>query len=464
MATTNAVKLKKTSDFGSGPVLGTLFRLSLPAIGMMFLNTLVFLVDSIFVSWLGEAQIAAMSLSLAVSMIFQALMEGVGNGTTALVGQNLGRDNVRLARLLAISGLTLAYTVAVMAVPLFFRPTAGFLLGKLGAMSDPAVLEAAYLYNFWLPLTLPFIAYTYICNCVFRCQGDTVRPLIAMSISNIVNAILDPIFIFTLGWGIEGAAVATIIGRICATVYLYRMMKTRSALSVPVFPIPRRIFAANWLKIALIGLPVALSTGTAAAGFGWLNRILSNFGNYAMAALMMSLRIEDFSFTVIIGVCSALTPFLAYNYGRRDLPRMLEGIRASGIIAGGIMLLIGSIIFVFPHPFIRLFRPSEEAASLTVLAIRLAISSYPFIIVQFILNAFFVATGYSTFGTVAQLVRSIFVRIPAAYFFASLWGDRGIWLFQPASWLFGAIVAWFFASYLVKKIRARFLLEEMRGV
>jgi putative MATE family efflux protein len=454
---------QKQQDLGSAPVMKLLLRLSLPSMGMMFLNTFVFLADSIFVSWLGEEQIASMSLSLPVAITFFALLEGVVGGTTALVGQNLGRGSQMLARIIAVSGLTLTYALCLPMIPLLSRGASAWIFNGLGAMGNESILEFSYLYNFWWPITAPFIAYTFISNSVFRCQGDTITPLIAMLVANTVNIILDPIFIFPMHMGIEGAAIATLLGRVASSAYLYFKMKWSRGIFLPVLPNMRRAFLKFWGDIAFIGLPVAMSTGSVALGFGWLNRILAGFGNYAVVALMMSLRIEDFSFNVIVGVCAALTPFLAFNYGRRDLPRMMEGMKAAAVIACAAIIVIGSVIFIFPRIFIDLFRPTEQAAQTAALSIRYAISSYPFIIANFIMNALFVATGYSAFGTVVSLVRSIIIRVPAAYFFAHLFGIRGIWIFQPVSWSLAAALSWFFFVKLVKKIKNIFLLEKIKA-
>ncbi|MDR0615336.1 MAG: MATE family efflux transporter [Synergistaceae bacterium] len=458
----NSSLAQKQADLGSAPVMPLLLRMALPSMGMMFLNTLVFLVDSIFVSWLGEVPIASMSLSLPVAITYFALMEGVVAGTTALVGQNLGRGNGRQAHMIAVSGLTLAYALCLVTLPLAFRGPSGWIFRSLGADAE-GIIGEAYLYNFWWFFMAPFIAYTFISNSVFRCQGDTMTPLIAMTIANAVNIILDPIFIFPMGMGIEGAAIATLIGRVASSVYLYFKMKRSGGIFIPVLPNARRAFLKYWRLIAYIGLPVAISTGSVALGFGWINRILYGFGNYAVVALMMSLRIEDFSFTVIVGVCAALTPFLAFNYGRRDLPRMIEGMKSASIIACSVILVVGSILFISPRLFINLFRPTAEAAEAAVLSIRYAISAYPFIISQFIMNALFVATGRSFYGTAAQLVRSIFIRVPSAYFFAYMFGISGIWLFQPVSWFFASLLSVFFTAVLVRKIKQEFLLEDIRN-
>ncbi|MDR1965937.1 MAG: MATE family efflux transporter [Synergistaceae bacterium] len=454
---------QKQQDLGEAPVMKLLLRLSLPSMGMMFLNTLVFLADSIYVSWLGEDQIAAMSLSLPVAIAFFALMEGVVGGTTALVGQNLGMGNQRMARLIAVAGLTLAYALCVPMLPLFSSRSSAMIFEWFGAMGNTALLRHAYLYNFWWPVTAPLIAYTFVSNSVFRCQGDAVTPLISMTIANVVNVILDPIFIFSLGMGVEGAAIATLIGRVAASAYLYFRMRGSGGIFIPVIPNPRRIFLKYWKSIASIGFPVTLSTGSVALGFGWLNKILAGFGNYAVVALMMSLRIEDFSFTIIAGVATSLTPFLAFNYGRRDLRRMTDGMKAAAAIAGVASLSVGSILFVFPRLFIDLFRPTPEAAEAAVLSIRYAITSYPFVIAQLMMNSLFVATGYSAFGTIAQLVRSLVVRVPAAYLLASLWGIGVVWAYQPASWFFAAIVSAIFLAHLIRKIKNDFLLEKIKS-
>jgi Na+-driven multidrug efflux pump len=236
-------------------------------------------------------------------------------------------------------------------------------------------------------------------------------------------------------------------------------MKRAGGIFLPVIPNPRRVFVKFWRQIAFIGLPVTISSGSVALGFGWLNRILAGFGSYAVVALMMSLRIEDLSFNVITGVCTALTPVLAFNYGRRDLPRMIEGMKAACKIASVTIFVVGTVIFVFPRFFTDLFRPTELAAQLAVISMRCTILSYPFILAQFVMNSLFVGTGYSIFGTVTQIVRSILIRVPAAYLFAHFLGARGIWLFQPVSWIFAAAVSWIFAVRLIRRMKNDLLLD-----
>jgi Na+-driven multidrug efflux pump len=171
---------------------------------------------------------------------------------------------------------------------------------------------------------------------------------------------------------------------------------------------------------------------------------------------MLGIRVEDFYFTIAMGVSSALTPFLAFNYGRRDLPRMMAGIKAAAWIAGSLMTVTGAIIFIYPHVFLGLFHPSERVLDLAIRSIRVSMLVYPIVVMHFMMSSAFVATGYSLFATATQLVRSIFARIPAAYFFAWWLGEQGIWWFQPFSYLISSFVTLFCFIYMIKKIRQDF--------
>jgi putative MATE family efflux protein len=444
----------KPANLGEGPVGLTLLQMSVPAVGMMLLNTLFFMVDTIFISWMGELPTAAVALTFSVNIALFALLEGVGGGATALVGQNLGRGDVSTARRVAFSGLSLGYLLSVCMAPMLFPGVSASIFNQLGAAGNAEILQMSYAYNLWLPLTAPFIAYTFVSNCIFRCQGDTVTPLVCMSIANLVNGILDPIFIFVFGWGVGGAAAATFTGRIFACVYLYRKMKRNSGVSLPVL-IPREALStclAYWKPIAVIGFPVALAVGSIALGFGGVNRVLASFGHHAVAAWMLGIRVEDFYFTVAMGVSSALTPFLAFNYGRRDLPRMIAGVKSAVWIAGTLMTAIGAVIALYPHAFLGLFHPSERVMDLAIRSIRIAMTAYPLVIVQMMMNSFFVATGRSLFGAATNLTRSVVVRIPAAYFFAWYLGEKGVWWFQPFSWFTGGIVAWYGFARVLKAV------------
>lgn len=440
-------------DLGSGPVLGSLVRLSIPSIAMVLFHTLFNLVDTIFISWLGESHMVAISYTFPVQIGVWAVLEGVGNGVTALVGRRLGEGERELAQKTATAGLAFAYILCLLWIPFLFPGPSNAFFRMLGA-TDPVTLRQAWLYNMWIPPTIVLISFSYVANSIFRCQGNTMVPLYFFLIANGLNFVLDPLFIFTFGWGMTGAAAATFLGRFAGTFYLIKKLRETSEIKLDFFTRPRRGMLKTWGGITAIGLPVTLTTGSVAFGMGTVNRILSTtYGNIAVAGWMVGLRIEDIAFNTLMGINDALVPFLAFNYGRRNLERMRRGISSSFIISGVITVTIGLAIAFVPHPIISLFRPSEEVAAVAIQAIRITIAGYPMVIYSVLYNALFIATGYSAYGLVIQVCRSMLLRVPAVWLLAGAVSIDWVWLFQPISFTGAAALTWLFSWILLKKLR-----------
>lgn len=437
---------------GNGPVLRTLFFMSVPAILMAVSNTMCHLVDTVFVSWLGETQILAISFTFPVQICIFAVLEGVGNGMTALVARKLGENRLNEARNITLAGMGLAYTVSMLWFPLMIPSLSDAFFTLLGA--DTSVLRQVWLYNVWVPPTIIAISYSFIANSVFRCQGNTMVPLIYMLITNLTNLILDPIFIFTFGWGITGAAAATFLSRIAGGAYITRKLMTDSDIRVPLKPYIRKRMFGIWKRIVRIGLPITLSTGSVALGMGSVNRILAvTYGQLAVAGWMVGIRVEDLASNTLMGIQNSLVPFLAFNYGRRNLFRMKQGIVSAFKIASVVTGTLGVLIFISPQPLIALFRPSDAIASMAVQSIRITMLGFPAMIFAVIMNSLFTATGNAAYGLVAQVMRSMVFRILAITFLAARVSVHYIWLFQPLSFFGGAACSFLFVCILMKKLR-----------
>ena len=145
-------------DLGSGPVLSSLVRLSVPSIAMVLFHTLFNLVDTIFISWLGESHMVAISYTFPVQIGVFAVLEGVGNGVTALVGRRLGEGDRELAQKTATAGLAFSYILCLLWVPFLFPGPSNAFFRMLGA-TDPVTLRQAWLYNMWIPPMLVLISF-----------------------------------------------------------------------------------------------------------------------------------------------------------------------------------------------------------------------------------------------------------------------------------------------------------------
>ncbi|MGC9490238.1 MAG: MATE family efflux transporter, partial [Thermovirgaceae bacterium] len=277
-----SLKLKRSVDMGSGSVPKALWKLAIPSIASMFFHTLFHLVDTVFVSWLGEYSLAAMSLTFPVMFVLFALINGISVGTTTTVSNQLGTGNEEEAHDFCDASLILLLSLSFIPVPLLFRVVSNNFFGFLGGAGP--VLSESYRYSFWMIVGIPPMAFSLLGDSLFRSQGDTVTPMKAMILGNGINILLDPLFIFTFGWGIAGASFATVFGRLVSFAYIAHKLRSDSNLR-PSFRIPQKMFS-RWRRIIAIGVPVFLSQGSMAIGTAAMNRILSRYGAAAIGAWM----------------------------------------------------------------------------------------------------------------------------------------------------------------------------------
>ncbi|MCL2009730.1 MAG: MATE family efflux transporter [Synergistaceae bacterium] len=449
------------ADLGNDPPGRAILKLAIPSVGLFVFNGLLHLVDTIFVSWLGEASTAAMSFTGPVNLCLFALLECVAGGSAALMGRSLGRGDSWAARHIARNALALLYLFCVLSLPLILPGVSNALFTSIGAADagGSELLRLCWLYNMWMPIILPFMGFTYVVNTIFRAQGDTLTPFKAIAMANVINIALDPIFIFYFNWGIPGAAIATWVSRIVSSVYLLNRMNKHSSIVIHPSLAPRVRLTIYWKKILWIGVPVGLTVASIAMGMGSVNKILSNFGQRAVSSWMLGLRVEELAFNFVLGISSALVPFVAYNYGKRDMERMIAGFKAAYLMAFILMCSMGAVIYCYPELFLGLFGPMPEVKSMAASAIRASVPAYPFAIFVSLACGFFTGTGYSFFGMLTQFLRSIVFRVAAAWLFAVYFGFPHFWWFQSLAAFCGGIAGLLFFTLVTRRIRRSFEQE-----
>jgi len=236
-------------------------------------------------------------------------------------------------------------------------------------------------------------------------------------------------------------------------------MKKHSAIVIHPSLMPRNQLTVYWKKILWIGVPVGLTMASIAMGMGSVNKILSTFGQRAVASWMLGLRVEELAFNFSSGISAALVPFVAFNYGRRDMARMLAGFKAAYLLAFSLMCSMGAVIYCYPDLFLGLFGPMPEIKQMAANAIRASVPAYPFGIFVAQSCAFFTGTGYSFFGMSTQILRSIVFRVSAAWVFATYFAFSHIWWFQSFAAFCGSIVAFLFLTFVIRRIRRSFEQE-----
>jgi len=440
--------MKRSVDMGSGSVPKALWKLAIPSIASMFFHTLFHLADTVFVSWLGEYSLAAMSLTFPVMYILFALINGISVGTTTTVSNQLGAGNEEEARDFCDASLLLLLSLSLIPAPLLFPGVSDRFFGFLGGTGP--VLSESYRYSFWMVIGIPPMAFSLLGDSLFRSQGDTVTPMKAMILGNGINILLDPLFIFTFRWGIAGASIATVLSRLVSLGYIVHKLRSDSDLR-PSFRIPQNIFF-RWKRIIAIGFPVFLSQGSMAVGTAAMNRILSRYGAAAISAWMLGNRVEGLAFLPVFGVNGALIPFVGYNIGKGDYDRVKSALVTALVGSSVMMLSIGIIIFMWPYPVLAFFKPSAEVASMATASIRASATGYLFAAADITLWGLFQGSGYPVYGMISQFVRSLAVRIPSALVLAAYFGLSGVWWSQPLSTVGSGLVSLFFLSFVMKRI------------
>lgn len=450
---------RRKIDMGQGPVARTLFALALPSMASMLFHTLFHIVDTVFVSWLGEAPMAAMALTFPVAFIVFALVNGIGTGATSLITQNLGADRPEESKAYGTSSLSLMLLLSSIALPLLSPRLALPFYESLGG--TPEVARECYRYSLWIIASFPFMGFSVFADSLFRSQGDTVTPMYGLIIGNGLNLVLDPLFIFTFGWGIAGAAAATLLGRIASCLYLASRLRGHS--EIPLGLAFDRSFFRRWRDVAAIGLPVSFSQVSMATSGMLINKTLSLFGPAAIAAWMLGNRIEGLAFLPAFGLNGALVPFVGYNLGKGDDGRIRQGMKASIAFSMAIMAVIGFFLYLFPALFLAPFRPTAEVTHLATLSIRTSVLSYPFVAVDLVIWGVFQGSGYSLWGLAAQSIRALLFRVPLAVAFARAWGVQGVWWFQPLSAALSLTVSSLIMTQVLKRIRLRTAAAPLGG-
>ena len=451
------------NKMGTMPVGKLLINMATPMIIAMLVQALYNVVDSYFVSRIStdeaikESAIAAMSLSFAIQNILIGFATGIGVGVNALLSKSLGEGNQDRANRTAGNG-----------VVLMFICTAVFILfGIFGAGHYFDLMSDA-------PLTVEFgTNYIRIC-CVLslgifieilgerllQSSGRTIYTMITQGTGAVVNIILDPILIFGLGpfprMGIEGAAVATVIGQwIAATLAVIFNLKFNPDIQFSLSSLkPKKEVI---LPMLTVGIPTVVMTSIGSVMNMGINGILQGFTQYGEVPVNVFgiyFKLQSFFFMPLFGLNNATISIVAYNYGARRPDRIVKVLKIVCIGALCFMLIGLAAFQAIPQVLLGIFDQSEVFLTLGSRALRTISLCFPFAAVCIALGASFQALGNGIYSTIVSLCRQLIVLLPAAYLL-SLSGDVNAvwWAFPIAELMSLAATTVLFLRIFRQKIR-----------
>lgn len=436
---------------GSTPMLRLILSMSLPTMFSMIIQAMYNIVDSVFVSSLGQDALTALSLAYPLQLMTISVAVGTGVGINSFISRRLGEKNQELANngaangifISIISWLVFLLVGIFLTVPFFklFNPTPGvmkygvdytsiILIFSVGVMVEIAVEK------------------------VLQATGNMIFPMIFQLIGAVSNIVLDPLFIFGIGpfprMEVAGAAVATVIGQILAMLFaIYIFFFKKHAVQVhvrnfkPSLKIIKNIYAVGFPSIIMQSISSVLVVG--------LNAILMGFSEAAVSVHGIYYKMQSFVFMPVFGLNQGLMPIMGYNFGAKNKDRLHSAIRYGCIIAAFIMLCGTVIFWFFPAKILSLFNANDDILNMGIKAMRFISLSFLPAAIDIIFSTTFQAVGKGFSSMILSLLRQLVFILPAALVLSNF-GVNAVWFAYPIAEVGALIVAIFLYTRINKKV------------
>lgn len=418
----------KDNKMGTMPIPKLMLTMSLPAILSMLVQALYNIVDSIFVSRIGEEALTAVSLAFPIQIIIIACFLGIGTGVNSLISRKLGENDLDSATNAAEHGFVLSgilYIVIIIVGALFANKFFALFTEDVKILNyGTGYIRIIMIFSFGRLFAQSGMS-------TLQGTGEMVKPMKAQLIGAISNIILDPILIFGgLGFpamGVEGAAIATVIAQIISMVYIMVVLFTGDnyiKLDLKKFKYSNSIVK----QIMIVGLPVAAMQGLASIMLTGLNMILAGFNETAVAVMGVYYKLQSLIFMPIFGLGQGTMPIIGYNFGAQNKDRLMGALKLGMSLAVAFMT-IGMIVFqTFPAQLLSLFNSTEEMTEIGVTAFRIISLGFPLAAASIMISIAFQGMGDAYISLLVSFIRQIIVLLPTSYLFGKLAGLNAVWL------------------------------------
>ena len=446
-------------ELGTERIRKLLMQYAVPAVVAMTASSLYNMVDSIFIGHgVGPLAISGLALTFPLMNLAAAFGSLVGVGAATLISMRLGqRDYATAQRVLGnVVMLNLLLGVGFGLVALLFLDPILYFFGA----SDATI---GYAREYMTVILLGnVITHMYLgLNSVLRASGHPRKAMYATINTVIINTILDPIFIYGFGWGIRGAAIATVLAQIISLVWQFRLLSDRSELihfRRGIYRLRRRIVR----DVLAIGMSPFLMNLTACFIVILINKGLKTYGGDLMIGAYGIVNRLAFVFVMIVmGVNQGMQPIAGYNFGARQYDRVLRVLKLTIVCAVGITtagFLVGEFA---PRLAVSLFTSDEELIRLSVEGMRIVFVFFPIIGFQMVATNFFQSIGMAGKAIFMSLSRQLLFLMPGLIFLprffevSTPWdGSWGVWCAMPLSDFLATVVAFFMLTNQLRKFRA----------
>ena len=446
-------------ELGTERIRKLLMQYAVPAVVALTASSLYNMVGRLFIGHgVGPLAISGLALTFPLMNLAAAFGSLVGVGAATLISMRLGqRDYATAQRVLGnVVMLNLLLGVGFGLVALLFLDPILYFFGA----SDATI---GYAREYMTVILLGnVITHMYLgLNSVLRASGHPRKAMYATINTVVINTVLDPIFIYGFGWGIRGAAIATVLAQIISLVWQFRLLSDRSELihfRRGIYRLRRRIVR----DVLAIGMSPFLMNLTACFIVILINKGLKTYGGDLMIGAYGIVNRLAFVFVMIVmGVNQGMQPIAGYNFGAQQYDRVLRVLKLTIVCAVGITtagFLVGEFA---PRLAVSLFTSDEELIRLSVEGMRIVFVFFPIIGFQMVATNFFQSIGMAGKAIFMSLSRQLLFLMPGLIFLprffevSTPWdGSWGVWCAMPLSDFLATVVAFFMLTHQLRKFRA----------
>ena len=454
-----ATEIKSAAlELGTERIRKLLVQYAVPAIIAMTASSLYNMVDSIFIGHgVGPLAISGLALTFPLMNLAAAFGSLVGVGAATLISMRLGqRDYETAQRVLGnvvmlnlIIGLSFGLlTLAFLDPILYFFGASEATIGYAREYMT-VILLGNVVTHMYLGL-----------NAVLRASGHPRMSMYATINTVVINTILDPIFIFGFGWGIRGAAIATVLAQVISLVWQFRVLSDKRELlhlRRGIYRLRKKIVR----DMLAIGMSPFLMNLAACFIVILINKGLKEYGgDLQIGAYGIVNRLAFFFVMIVLGINQGMQPIAGYNFGARQYDRVLRVLRLT-IIGATCITTAGFVLGEFmPRLAVGLFTTDEKLIRLSVEGMRIVFICFPIIGFQMVATNFFMSIGMASKAIFLSLSRQLLFLMPGLIFLPRIFdvhtpwdGSWGVWCSMPLSDFLASVVAFFMLTYQLRKFR-----------
>ena len=424
---------------GTEPIGKLLLQYSIPAIIGMTITSLYNIIDSIFIGHgVGPMAISGLAITFPLMNLVVAFCVLISAGGATISSIRLGQKDIKGAT--DVLGNTLM--LCLDPILFFFGASSGTL---------PYARDFMQVILLGTPITYTMIGL----NNVMRATGYPRKAMLTSLVTVIANVIIAPVFIFHFGWGIRGAAMATVLSQFIGMIWVVSHFRNKESFVhfMPGFwKMKKRIIGS----IFSIGMSPFAMNVTACIIVILINNSLQKYGgDMAIGAYGIINRLLMLYVMVVMGLTMGMQPIVGYNYGAQKIDRVKHTLRL-GIIVGVLITSSGFVICeLFPHTVSAIFTDSDELIDMASSGLRICTLMFPFVGAQIVISNFFQSIGMAKISIFLSLSRQLVYLLPGLLLLPPLYGVKGVWISMPVSDGLAFITAVVILMVYIKKVKEK---------